>query len=330
MKDNVKNILGNINKKYGKGSIYILGEQEVEKVPAISTGSIGLDIALGVGGFPFGRMIEIMGWESSGKSTLCIHATANAQKAGHEVAYIDTEHAFDPDYAEKLGVNINDLIFSQPDSGEQALNIVEDIVKSNEVKLIIVDSVATLTPEAELSGEMGDSKMGLHARLMAQATRKLVHLVKKNDICLIWINQYRHKIGVVYGSPVVTTGGNSLKFYASQRIEISRTGSNKTGDEVTSNKIKCKVIKNKVAPPFKQAEFEIEFGKGIDRMKELIDLAVEFGIIKKAGSWFSLNDEQGTKLGQGVDNVKQLFLDNPEMCKAEVEDKVFEIINSKK
>ena len=300
-----------IEKTYGKGSIMKMGDEKVEEIEVIQTGSIALNAALGVGGYPKGRVIEIYGPESSGKTTLAIHAIAEAQKAGGLAAFIDAEHAFDRFYAEKLGVDIDNLYISQPDSGEQALEIAEQLIRSSAVDIIVIDSVAALTPKAELEGEMGDSKMGLQARLMSQALRKLTAAINKTNTTCIFINQLRDKIGVMFGSPETTTGGNALKFYASVRLDIRRIGQLKDGDEVKGNQVRVKVVKNKVAPPFRKAEFDIMFGEGISHTGEIVDLGVEHGIVKKSGSWFSYND---TKLGQGRDAAKQCIADNPELA----------------
>lgn len=300
-----------IEKNYGKGSIMKMGDEIVEQVEVIPTGSIGLNAALGVGGLPRGRVIEIYGPESSGKTTLAIHAIAEAQKAGGIAAFVDAEHAFDRFYAAKLGVDIENLYISQPDSGEQALEIAEQLIRSSAVDIVVIDSVAALTPKAELEGEMGESKMGLQARLMSQALRKLTAAINKTNTTCIFINQLRDKIGVMFGNPETTTGGNALKFYASVRLDIRRISSLKDGDEVKGNQVRVKVVKNKVAPPFRKAEFDIMFGEGISRAGEIIDLGVDLGIVKKSGSWFSYNE---TKLGQGRDAAKQCVSDNPELA----------------
>lgn len=302
--------LDKIEKSYGKGAIMKLGDSPVEEMDTISTGSLGVDIALGVGGLPKGRVIEIYGPESSGKTTLAIHAIAEAQKKGGIAAFIDAEHAFDSAYAQKLGVNINDLLVSQPDDGEQALAIAENLIRSGAVDIMVIDSVAALTPRSEIEGEMGDSKMGLHARLMSQALRKLTSIISKTGCCCIFINQLREKIGVMFGNPETTTGGNALKFYASIRIDIRKMSQIKDGDNVIGNRVKVKVVKNKVAPPFKIAEFDLIYGQGISKVGEVIDMATDMNVIKKSGSWFSYGE---TKLGQGRDAVKQLLADNPEL-----------------
>ena len=311
-----------IEKSYGKGSIMRMGDRVVDNVPAISSGSIALDVALGVGGYPKGRVIEIFGPESSGKTTLAIHAIAEAQKAGGIAAIIDAEHAFDPYYAKKLGVNIDELLISQPDSGEQALEITDNLIRSGAIDIVVIDSVAALTPKAELEGEMGDSKMGLQARLMSQALRKLTANINKTKTCCIFINQLREKIGVMFGNPETTTGGNALKFYASVRLDIRRIGQIKDGEEVQGNNVRVKVVKNKVAPPFRKAEFDILYGEGISKSGEIIDLGVQFNI---SGSWFSYGD---TKLGQGRETVRNLVLDNPELAH-ELEMKIMEAITGK-
>lgn len=313
-----------IEKSYGKGSIMRMGDKPVENIPAISSGSIALDVALGVGGFPRGRVIEIYGPESSGKTTLAIHAIAEAQKAGGIAAFIDAEHAFDPTYAQKLGVDIDELLISQPDSGEQALEITENLIRSGALDIIVIDSVAALTPKAELEGEMGDSKMGLQARLMSQALRKLTGTINKTKTTCIFINQLREKIGVMFGNPETTTGGNALKFYSSVRLDIRRIGQVKDGDEVQGNHVRVKVVKNKVAPPFRKAEFDIMYGEGISKSGEIIDLGVLYNIIKKSGSWFSYGD---TKLGQGRETVRKLVIDNPELAH-ELETKIVEAITN--
>jgi recombination protein RecA len=309
-----------IDKSYGKGSIMRLGDRPVEDVPTISSGSIGLDIALGIGGYPKGRIIEIYGPESSGKTTLAIHAIAEAQKAGGIAAIIDAEHAFDPSYASKLGVNIDELLISQPDNGEQALEIADNLIRSGAIDIIVIDSVAALTPKAEIEGEMGDSKMGLQARLMSQALRKLTANINKTKTCCIFINQLREKIGVMFGNPETTTGGNALKFYASVRLDIRRIGQIKDGEEVYGSHTRVKVVKNKIAPPFKKAEFDIMYGEGISKTGEIIDLGVDLEIIKKSGSWFSYGD---TKLGQGRESVRNLLMDNSELA-SELEAKIME------
>ncbi|MCL2042205.1 MAG: recombinase RecA [Bacteroidales bacterium] len=314
--------LSNIEKSYGKGSVMKLGDKPVEEIAVIPTGSIGLDVALGVKGLPKGRIIEIFGPESSGKTTLAIHAIAEAQKLGGIAAFIDAEHAFDPSYAKNLGVDTNELLISQPDSGEQALEIADNLIRSGAIDIIVIDSVAALTPKSEIEGEMGDSKMGLQARLMSQAMRKLTATIGRTKCCCIFINQLRDKIGTVYGNPETTTGGNALKFYSSVRIDIRKTSAIKDGEQSIGNRVRVKVVKNKVAPPFRQAEFDIIFGQGISRIGEIIDLGVDHEIIKKSGSWFSYGE---TKLGQGRDSVKQIFADNPELMD-EIEQKVREKI----
>ena len=311
-----------LEKTFGKGSIMKLSDTPVDNIDVISTGSIGLDAALGVGGFPRGRVIEIYGPESSGKTTLAIHAIAEAQKAGGIAAFIDAEHAFDRFYAEKLGVKTEDLLVSQPDNGEQALEIADNLIRSGAIDIIVIDSVAALTPKSEIEGDMGDSKVGLQARLMSQALRKLTGTISKTGCCCIFINQLREKIGIMFGNPETTTGGNALKFYASVRIDIRRQSQLKDGDVAAGNRVKVKVVKNKVAPPFRTAEFDIMFGEGISKVGEIIDLGVEKGIIKKSGSWFSYGD---TKLAQGRDASKQLLLDNPELM-SELEEKVREAL----
>ena len=314
--------LDKLEKTYGKGAIMKMGDQVVEPMEAISTGSLGLDMALGIGGFPKGRIVEIYGPESSGKTTLAIHAIANVQKNGGIAAFIDAEHAFDRFYAEKLGVDISSLLISQPDNGEQALEIADNLIRSGAIDLIVIDSVAALTPRSEIEGEMGDSKMGLQARLMSQALRKLTATINKTGCCCIFINQLREKIGIMFGNPETTTGGNALKFYSSVRLDIRRIGQLKEGENVSGNRVRVKVIKNKVAPPFRQAEFDILFGEGISRVGEIIDMGVDKGIIRKSGSWFSYED---TKLGQGRDSVKSLFADNPELA-AEIEGRIIHSI----
>ena len=308
-----------LEKTYGKGSIMKLSDEKVLDVPAISTGSLGLDIALGIGGIPRGRVVEIYGPESSGKTTLTMHCIAEAQKAGGLAAFIDAEHAFDRTYAEKLGIDTENLLISQPDNGEQALEIAEHLIRSGAIDIIVIDSVAALVPKAELEGEMGDSKMGLQARLMSQALRKLTGAINKTGCACIFINQLREKIGVMFGNPETTTGGNALKFYASVRLDIRRIGQIKEGaDNITGNRTRVKVVKNKVAPPFKQVEFDIMYGEGISKVGEILDIGVELDIIKKSGSWFSYND---SKLGQGRDSVKSIILDNPELME-ELEQKI--------
>jgi recombination protein RecA len=302
--------LDKLEKSYGKGTIMKLGDSVIEATEVISTGSLGLDIALGVGGLPKGRVIEIYGPESSGKTTLAIHAIAESQKNGGIAAFIDAEHAFDRFYAKKLGVDVENLLISQPDNGEQALEIADNLIRSGAIDILVIDSVAALVPKAEIEGEMGDSKMGLHARLMSQALRKLTGTISKTGCCCIFINQLRDKIGVMFGNPETTTGGNALKFYASVRLDVRRISQIKDTDEVSGNRVKVKIVKNKVAPPFRIAEFDIMFGEGISKAGEIIDLGVEHNIIKKAGSWFSYGE---TRLGQGRDAVKQLILDNPEL-----------------
>ena len=306
-------------KSFGKGSIMKMGDESVEQVEVIPTGSIGLNVALGVGGYPRGRIIEIYGPESSGKTTLAIHAIAEAQKAGGIAAFIDAEHAFDRFYAAKLGVDVDNLLISQPDNGEQALEIAEQLIRSSAIDIIVVDSVAALTPKAEIEGDMGDNKVGLQARLMSQALRKLTAAVSKTRTTCIFINQLREKIGVMFGNPETTTGGNALKFYASVRLDIRGSQAIKNGDEVIGKQTKVKVVKNKVAPPFRRAEFDIMFGEGISRAGEIIDLGAELGIIKKSGSWFSYNE---TKIAQGRDAAKQVILDNPELAE-ELEGLIF-------
>lgn len=314
--------LDKLDKTYGKGTVMKMGDKAVEEVEVISSGSLGLDLALGVNGYPKGRIIEIYGPESSGKTTLTLHAIAEAQKAGGIAAFIDAEHAFDRHYAEKLGVDIENLIISQPDNGEQALEIAENLIRSGAIDIVVIDSVAALTPKSEIEGEMGDSKMGLHARLMSQALRKLTGTISKTHCTVFFINQLREKIGVMFGNPETTTGGNALKFYASVRLDIRRASQIKDGENVIGNRTKVKVVKNKVAPPFKTAEFDIMYGEGVSKTGEILDLAVEFEVIKKAGSWFSYGE---TKLGQGRDAVKLLIKDNPELAE-ELEQKIKELI----
>ncbi|MES2427756.1 MAG: recombinase RecA [Bacteroidota bacterium] len=318
--------LDKLEKSYGKGTIMKLGDSVIEPTEFISTGSLGLDIALGIGGLPKGRVIEIYGPESSGKTTLAIHAIAEAQKKGGIAAFIDAEHAFDRFYAKKLGVDVENLLISQPDNGEQALEIADNLIRSGAIDILVIDSVAALVPKAEIEGEMGDSKMGLHARLMSQALRKLTGTISKTGCCCIFINQLRDKIGVMFGNPETTTGGNALKFYASVRLDVRRISQIKDSDEVSGNRVKVKIVKNKVAPPFRIAEFDIMFGEGISKAGEIIDLGVEHNIIKKAGSWFSYGE---TRLGQGRDAVKQLILDNPELMD-ELEIKIKEHVTGDK
>lgn len=317
--------LDKLDKTYGKGAVMKLGDVVKVEVDAISSGSLGLDIALGVGGYPRGRVIEIYGPESSGKTTLTLHAIAEAQKAGGIAAFIDAEHAFDKDYAKNLGVDTDNLIISQPDNGEQALEITDNLIRSGAIDIVVIDSVAALTPRSEIEGEMGDSKMGLHARLMSQALRKLTGNISKTNCTVIFINQLREKIGVIFGNPETTTGGNALKFYASVRLDIRRKAQLKDGEKVIGNSTKVKVVKNKVAPPFQTAEFDIMYGYGISKVGEIVDLGVEYEIIKKSGSWFSYGD---TKLGQGRDAVKAIINDNPEMA-LELETKIKEAIGVK-
>ena len=317
--------LDKLEKTYGKGTIMKMGDQPVEHLEVIPTGSLTLDIALGVGGYPKGRVIEIYGPESSGKTTLAIHAIAEVQKAGGIAAFIDAEHAFDRFYAQRLGVDTDSLLISQPDNGEQALEITENLIRSGAIDIIVIDSVAALTPKAEIEGEMGDSKMGLHARLMSQALRKLTGTISKTGCCCIFINQLREKIGVMFGNPETTTGGNALKFYASVRLDIRRSTQIKEGEAVMGNRTRVKVVKNKVAPPFRLAEFDILYGEGVSRLGEIIDLGVENNIIKKSGSWFSYED---TKLGQGRDAVKQIFIDNPDLMDR-IEKQIREVLSGK-
>jgi|TARA_B110000014_G_C20046919_1_gene544425 recombination protein RecA len=322
----LKLTLDKLDKTYGKGSVMKLGDQTIEKVDAIPSGSIGLNLALGVGGYPKGRVVEIYGPESSGKTTLSLHAIAECQKKGGIVAFIDAEHAFDRFYAEKLGVDLAELVISQPDNGEQALEIVDNLIRSGAVDALVIDSVAALTPRSEIEGEMGDSKMGLHARLMSQAMRKLTASISKTKCTVFFLNQLREKIGVMFGNPETTTGGNALKFYASVRLDIRRSTQIKDSEgAVLGNKTRVKVVKNKVAPPFKTAEFDIMYGEGISKTGEIIDLGVEYEIIEKSGSWFSYG---GTKLGQGRDSVKVILKDNPELME-ELEGKIFQIISDK-
>ena len=317
--------MAKIEKDFGKGSIMKMGDEKIENVEVIPTGSIGLNAALGVGGYPKGRIIEIYGPESSGKTTLAIHAIAECQKQGGVAAFIDAEHAFDRFYAEKLGVDVSNLYMSQPDNGEQALEIADQLIRSSAVDILVVDSVAALTPKKEIEGDMGDSAVGLHARLMSQALRKLTGTIAKTKTTCIFINQLREKIGVMFGNPETTTGGNALKFYASVRLDIRKVTAIKDGDDVIGNQVRVKVVKNKVAPPFRKAEFEITFGEGISKVGEIVDLGVDFNIIKKSGSWFSYGD---TKLAQGRDAVKDMLKDNPELCE-ELEAKIMQAISDK-
>ncbi|PHR49772.1 MAG: recombinase RecA [Fluviicola sp.] len=315
-----------MEKTFGKGSVMKLGDSAVEDVDVISSGSVTLDLALGVGGYPKGRVVEIYGPESSGKTTLAIHAIAELQKKGGIAAFIDAEHAFDQFYAQKLGVNTSELIISQPDNGEQALEIADNLIRSGAIDLVIIDSVAALTPKAEIEGEMGDSQMGLQARLMSKALRKLTGSINKAGTCCIFINQLRDKIGVMFGNPETTTGGNALKFYSSVRVDIRRSSQIKDGDEVIGNRTKVKIVKNKVAPPFRRAEFDIMYGGGISKVGELLDLGVDLNILKKSGSWFSYGE---TRLGQGRDAVKQIIADNPELME-ELEEKIKEALASER
>ena len=314
-----------LEKSYGKGTIMKLGDNAVDDVDVIPTGSLTLDLALGIKGYPKGRIVEIYGPESSGKTTLTIHAIAECQKKGGIAAFVDAEHAFDPTYAQALGVDIDNLIISQPDNGEQALEIADNLIRSGAIDLLVVDSVAALTPKAEIEGEMGDSQMGLQARLMSKALRKLTGSIKKANCSVIFINQLREKIGVMFGNPETTSGGNALKFYASVRIDIRRSSQIKAGEDVIGNRTRVKVVKNKVAPPFRKAEFDIMYGKGVSKVGEIIDLAVDHDIVKKAGSWFSYGD---TKLGQGRDAVKDLIMDNPELME-ELEQKIVDALTDK-
>ncbi len=331
-KENTKNdklkalqmTMSKIEKEYGKGSIMRMGDHVYEQIPAISSGSLGIDYALGIDGFPRGRIIEIYGPESSGKTTLAIHAIAEAQKEGGIAAIVDAEHAFDRFYAQKLGVDVENLLISQPDNGEQALEIVDQLIRSGAIDIIVVDSVAALTPKAEIEGEMGDARMGLQARLMSQALRKLTAIIGRTNTCVIFINQLREKIGVLFGNPETTTGGNALKFYASVRVDVRRIGQIKNGEDVIGNRTRVKIVKNKVAPPFRKAEFDLMYGEGISKYGEVLDLATDYNIIKKSGSWFSYGE---TKLGQGRENVKQMITENPELFE-ELKTKVFEAMNN--
>ncbi|MBN2521717.1 MAG: recombinase RecA [Bacteroidales bacterium] len=317
--------LGKIEKDFGKGTIMKMGDHAIVDVGSIPSGSIALDVALGIGGYPRGRIVEIYGPESSGKTTLALHAIAEAQKTGGIAAFIDAEHAFDRFYAQKLGVDIENLLISQPDNGEQALEIADHLIRSGAIDIVVIDSVAALTPKAEIEGEMGDSRMGLQARLMSQALRKLTANINKTNTCCVFINQLREKIGIMFGNPETTTGGNALKFYASTRIDIRRISQLKEGDETLGNHVRVKIVKNKLAPPFKKAEFDIMFGEGISRTGELVDLGVEQEILKKSGSWFSYGE---TRLGQGRDAVKALLADNPELAE-EIEAKIKEVLQKK-
>jgi len=319
----LKLTMDKLDKAYGKGAVMKMGDSAVENVDAIPSGSLSLDIALGIGGYPRGRVVEIYGPESSGKTTLTLHAIAEAQKQGGIAAFIDAEHAFDRFYAEKLGVDIENLYIAQPDNGEQALEIADNLIRSGAIDIIVIDSVAALTPKSEIEGEMGDSKVGLQARLMSQALRKLTGTISRTGCCCIFINQLREKIGVMFGNPETTTGGNALKFYSSVRLDIRRIGQIKDTDSVTGNRARVKVVKNKVAPPFKQAEFDIMYGVGISKVGEIVDLGVDHNVLQKSGSWYSYGD---TKLGQGRDAVKNILLDNPELSE-EIEGKIREIIN---
>ncbi len=313
-----------IEKGYGKGTIMKMGDKPIADIPSIPSGSLSLDVALGIGGYPKGRVIEIFGPESSGKTTLALHAMAEAQKNGGIAAFIDAEHAFDRFYAENLGVDINNLLISQPDNGEQALEVVDHLIRSGAIDIIVIDSVAALTPRAEIEGEMGDSRMGLQARLMSQALRKLTANINKTNTCCMFINQLREKIGVMFGNPETTTGGHALKFYSTVRVDIRKIGQLKDGEEVIGNRTRVKIVKNKLAPPFKKAEFDLLFGVGISKTGEIIDLGVDFNIIKKSGSWFSYGD---TKLGQGREGVRQILADNPELLE-EINGKIVEAFNT--
>ena len=318
--------MAKIEKDFGKGSIMKLGEEKIDNIQVIPTGSIALDYALGVGGYPRGRIVEIYGPESSGKTTLALHAMAEAQKQGGIAAFIDAEHAFDRFYAANLGVNVDELLISQPDNGEQALDIADQLIRSAAVDIIVIDSVAALTPKAEIEGDMGDNKVGLQARLMSQALRKLTATINKTNTTCIFINQLREKIGIMFGNPETTTGGNALKFYASVRLDIRKSSAIKDGDNVIGNEVKVKVVKNKVAPPFRRAEFEIMYGEGICRVGEVVDLGTNFNILEKSGSWYSYN---GSKLGQGKEATKAVLRDNPELCE-EITAKIYEAMNASK
>lgn len=319
----LQSTIDRIDKSFGKGTLMRLGEKEVESIPCISSGSVGLDIALGIGGFPKGRIVEIYGPESSGKTTLAIHAIAESQKNGGIAAIVDAEHAFDPYYAKNLGVDTDNLLISQPNNGEEALEVADHLIRSGAVDILVIDSVAALTPKAEIEGDMGDSRMGLQARLMSQALRKITSTISKTNTCVIFINQLREKIGVMFGNPETTTGGNALKFYSSIRIDVRRGTQIKNGEEVIGNRTKVKIVKNKVAPPFRKAEFDIMYGEGISKLGEILDFGVDFDIIKKSGSWYSYGD---TKLAQGRDATLNILKDNPELCN-EVEAKIIKQIS---
>ena len=314
----LESVLAKIDKDFGKGTVMRMGDKAIQEVPVISSGSIGIDVALGVGGYPKGRIIEIYGPESSGKTTLAIHAMAEAQKSGGIAAFIDAEHAFDRFYAENLGVNMSEMLISQPDNGEQALEITDHLIRSGAVDIVVIDSVAALTPKAEIEGDMGDSRMGLQARLMSQALRKLTANISKTNVCVIFINQLRDKIGVMFGNPETTTGGNALKFYSTIRVDVRRIGQLKEGEDIIGNRTRVKIVKNKIAPPFRKTEFDLMYGRGISRAGEILDLGVDYNILKKSGSWYSYGE---TRLGQGRETVKQLLQDNPELSE-EVETKI--------